>query len=78
MAKKKLESVAETVGEPVVAQAAPPNPSLAKRIADRSGMGLLIVTERLAAYDNDAEIEALLAENDIPTILDRLNPRSKA
>lgn len=53
-------------------------PTLAKRLAARTGLGVGLITERLAAHNDDAAIEALLAENKIPEILQLLEPSNKA
>jgi len=55
-----------------------PLPSLAKRLAARTGLGVGLLEEKLTAHADDAAIEALLASNDLPTILGLLNPANKA
>lgn len=56
----------------------PVHPSLAKRLAARTGLGVGLITERLAAHNDDVYIEALLYENDITEILQLLEPSNKA
>jgi hypothetical protein len=56
----------------------PLHPSLAKRLAARTGLGVGLLEEKLTAHADDAAIEDLLARNDLPTILGLLNPANKA
>lgn len=76
MAKKKeTPPDSEPTTEPT--PATPPQ-SLAKRLAARTGLGVGLIAERLAAHNDDVYIEALLYENDIPEILQLLEPQNKA
>lgn len=76
MAKKK-EAPPDSEPTPVPTPATPPQ-SLAKRLAARTGLGVGLIAERLAAHNDDAAIEALLAEDKIPEILQLLEPSNKA
>lgn len=85
MAKKQTSELKETtpVASAIGSQAAnekqtPPPQSLAKRLAARTGLGVGFIAARLAAYNDDVYIEALLYENDIPEILQLLEPANKA
>lgn len=78
MAKKKSDPATESTSEVVDATPSKPAASLALRLSAVTGMGVLVLDQRLAEYNNDAEIEALLADNDVPMILQRLSPSQKA
>lgn len=76
MAKKK-ETPPDSEPTPEPTPATPPQ-SLAKRLAARTGLGAGLISERLAAHNDDAAIEALLSENNISEILQLLEPSNKA
>ena len=72
MTKKK------TIEAPDPTAAATPSKPLAKRLAARSGLGAGLISQRLAAHNDDAAIETLLAGGYIPEILALLEPKNKA
>lgn len=76
MAKKK-ETPPDSEPTPEPTAATPPQ-SLAKRLAARTGLGVGLISERLAAHNDDSAIESLLSENNIPEILQLLEPSNKA
>jgi len=57
---------------------ATPSKPLAKRLAARTGLGAGLISQRLAAHNDDAAIETLLAGGYIPEILALLEPKNKA
>ncbi len=76
MAKKKdTPQDSEPTPEPT---AATPSKPLAKRLAARTGLGAGLLAQRLAAHNDDAAIETLLAAGQIPELLALLEPQNKA
>ncbi len=72
MTKKKLDVETTATETPVLVK------PLAKRLAARTGLGAGLLAERLAAHNDDAAIETLLAAGQIPELLALLEPQNKA